>query len=107
MARYGTEHKEATRQRIVEELCLQSAELRALDEIGRSEEITRQAYTAGVRTILDQVAFRLAPDDRGAAHGRAVNVFSLIVGTLQLSRARGRRTDPDGTTHVHHHKEIR
>ena len=67
------------------------------------------------------------------AHGLAVNVFSLIVGTLQLSRAmadpdlstevlekglecaltlidedhRGRFTELDATTDVHHHKEIR
>jgi len=104
-----------------------------LDEIGRSDELTRQAYTAGTRTIIDEIACRFAPDDPGTAHGLAVNVFSLIVGTLQLSRAmadpdlstevleeglecaltlidedhQGQLTDPDGTTDVHHHKEIR
>jgi TetR/AcrR family transcriptional repressor of nem operon len=104
-----------------------------LDEIGRSDELIRQAYTTGARTIIDEIALRLAPDDPGAAHGLAVNVLSLIVGTLQLSRAvadphlsievldrglecaltlvdedhRGRLTDPDRTTEAHHHKEIR
>ena len=93
-----------------------------LDEIGRSDDLTRQAYTAGTRTIIDEIACRLAPDDPDTAHGLAVNVFSLIVGTLQLSRA---ISDPDlanevlarglecalslinqGTTVVPHYKEI-
>ena len=68
-----------------------------LDEIGRSDELIRQAYTAGARTIIDEIASRLAPDDPGTAHGRAVNVFSLMVGTLQLSRA---MADPDLSTEV-------
>jgi NAD(P)-dependent dehydrogenase (short-subunit alcohol dehydrogenase family)/AcrR family transcriptional regulator len=58
-----------------------------LDEIGRSDDLTRQAYTAGARTIIDEIASHLAPDDPGTAHGLAINVLSLIVGTLQLSRA--------------------
>jgi TetR/AcrR family transcriptional repressor of nem operon len=93
-----------------------------LDEIGRSDDLTRQAYTAGTRAILDEIACRLSSADPGTAHGLAVNVFSLIVGTLQLSRA---MTDPNlssevlekglecalslinqGTTAVPHYQEI-
>ena len=68
-----------------------------LDEIGRSDELIRQAYTAGARSVIDAIASRLAPDDPGTAHGRAVNVFSLMVGTVQLSRA---VTDPHLSTDV-------
>jgi TetR/AcrR family transcriptional repressor of nem operon len=58
-----------------------------LDEIGRSDVLTRRAYTTGARTILDQIAARLAPDDPAVAHGRALSLFTIIIGTLQLSRA--------------------
>ena len=68
-----------------------------LDEIGRSDELIRRAYTAGARTVIDEIALRLAPGDPDMAHGLAVNVFSLIVGTLQLSRA---VADPDLSTEV-------
>jgi TetR/AcrR family transcriptional repressor of nem operon len=104
-----------------------------LDEIGRSDQLTRQAYTAGARTVIDEIASRFAPDDPGTAHGLAVNVFTLILGTLQLSRAvadpdlsidvlekglecalaiidedyQRRPTHRHRTTDVHHHQEIR
>ena len=167
MARYGTEHKEATRRRIVEaagrrlkrdgidgsgiatlmadagltngafyahfaskddlvasvveeELRLQAAALRVLapglagveqlvraylspghrdhpdagcpsaallDEIGRSADAAKDAYTAGAKTFIEQIATRLAPGDPESAHGRALILFTMIIGTLQLSRA--------------------
>ena len=58
-----------------------------LDEIGRSDVLTRRAYTTGARTILDQIAARLAPEDPAVAQGRALSLFTMIIGTLQLSRA--------------------
>ena len=61
-----------------------------LDEIGRSDELIRQAYTAGARSVIDEIAPRLAPDDPGTAHGRAVNVFSLMVGTAPAVPRRDR-----------------
>jgi TetR/AcrR family transcriptional repressor of nem operon len=58
-----------------------------LDEIGRSYVVTKKAYTTGVRTIVDQIAARLAQEDPAAAKGRALSLFTMIIGTLQLSRA--------------------
>ena len=63
-----------------------------LDEIGRSAEVTKDAYTAGTKTLIDQIATRLSPDDPESAHGRALILFTMIIGTLQLARA---VTDPD------------
>jgi TetR/AcrR family transcriptional regulator, transcriptional repressor for nem operon len=63
-----------------------------LDEIGRSTQATKDAYTTGARSVVDEIAIRLSPDDPTAAHGRALIVFTMIVGTLQLSRA---VVDPD------------
>jgi TetR/AcrR family transcriptional repressor of nem operon len=58
-----------------------------LDEIGRCERRTKKAYTVGARAILDQIASRLAPEDPGAAEGRALALFTMVVGTMQLARA--------------------
>ncbi|MEU6352688.1 TetR family transcriptional regulator [Streptomyces sp. NPDC047072] len=58
-----------------------------LDEIGRCEGTTRQAYTEGAQAILDEIAARLAPDDPQSARGKAIGLFAMMVGTLQLSRA--------------------
>ena len=62
-----------------------------LDEIGRSAEVTKEAYTAGTKTLVDEIATRLSPSNPESAHGRALILFTMIVGTLQLSRA---VTDP-------------
>lgn len=62
-----------------------------LDEIGRSAEVTKDAYTEGTKTLVDEIATRLSPDDPESAHGRALILFTMIVGTLQLARA---VTDP-------------
>jgi len=58
-----------------------------LEEIGRSAEVTKDAYTAGAKTLVDDIAARLCPADPESAHGRALILFTLIIGTLQLSRA--------------------
>ena len=58
-----------------------------LDEIGRSSEATRRAYTDGVLVVIDDIAARLAPEDPPAARAKILSVFALMVGTLQLSRA--------------------
>lgn len=63
-----------------------------LDEIVRCEGQTREAYTHGVSEIVNAVAARLDPADRSAAQGRAIGLFTLLVGSLQLARA---VTDPD------------
>jgi TetR/AcrR family transcriptional repressor of nem operon len=63
-----------------------------LDEIGRSAEVTKDAYTAGTKNLVDEIAARLSPEDPESAHGRALILFTMIIGTLQLARA---VTDPD------------
>jgi TetR/AcrR family transcriptional repressor of nem operon len=58
-----------------------------LEEIGRSTEATRQAYTRGILAVIDGINARSAPDDPQAARVKTLSVFAMMVGTLQLSRA--------------------
>lgn len=58
-----------------------------LDEIVRSTESTKRAYTDGLLGVIDDIAQRLAPLAPGAARVKALSVFSLMVGTLEVSRA--------------------
>lgn len=58
-----------------------------LDEIGRCATVTKRAYTDGTRPIVDGIAAHLAPDDPQSAHGKALGLLAMMVGTLQLSRA--------------------
>jgi AcrR family transcriptional regulator len=58
-----------------------------LDEIGRSPEATKRAYTDGLLGVIDDVAARLASDDPSWARMKTLSVFALMVGTLQVSRA--------------------
>src|SRR5919206_1132762 len=58
-----------------------------LDEIGRSPDATKRAYTDGLLAVIDDIAARLAPDDPQSARVKTLSVFALMVGTLQLSRA--------------------
>ncbi|MFL5994021.1 MAG: TetR/AcrR family transcriptional regulator [Streptomyces sp.] len=58
-----------------------------LDEIGRSAESTRQAYTDGVLILIDGIADRMAPEAPASARVKALSLLGLMAGTLQLSRA--------------------
>ncbi|GAA4029429.1 TetR/AcrR family transcriptional regulator [Streptomyces plumbiresistens] len=58
-----------------------------LDEVGRCGDETKQAYTDGARNILDEIAARLTPEDPRSAQAKAIGLFTMLVGTLQLSRA--------------------
>ncbi len=58
-----------------------------LDEIARSSDAVKRAYTDGQLAIIDDVAARLAPADSRSARLQALGVFALMVGTLQVSRA--------------------
>jgi len=58
-----------------------------LDEIGRCASGVKEAYTDGARVILDEIAGRLAPADPRSAYGKALALYTMAVGTLQLSRA--------------------
>ncbi len=58
-----------------------------LDEIGRSTDATKRAYTDGMLDIADHLARLLAPKDPQSARTQALGLFALLVGTMQLSRA--------------------
>jgi AcrR family transcriptional regulator len=58
-----------------------------LDEIGRATDATKRAYTDGMLVVIDDIAARLVPEDPHSARVKALSVFALMVGTLQLSRA--------------------
>ena len=58
-----------------------------LDEIGRSADSVRGAYTDGMVAMIDDLAARLAPTDLKAARRRVFGAFASMVGTLQLARA--------------------
>jgi len=58
-----------------------------LDEIARSSDAVKRAYTDGQMALIEDVAARLAPDDPQSARVKALGVFALMVGTLQVSRA--------------------
>ncbi|HEX2648002.1 MAG TPA: TetR family transcriptional regulator [Candidatus Dormibacteraeota bacterium] len=62
-----------------------------LDEISRSTDATKRAYTDGLMAIIDDVAARLASDDPNRARMKTLSVFALMVGTLQVSRALANR----------------
>ena len=58
-----------------------------LDEIGRCDATTRDAYTDGARSMIEAISRHL---DEGAAQQtdeRAIGIFTLLVGSLQLARA--------------------
>lgn len=58
-----------------------------LDEIPRRDDATRTAYTAGVEAIITAIAARLSPGDPSAATDRAVGIYAVLVGSLQIARA--------------------
>ncbi|WP_327312415.1 TetR/AcrR family transcriptional regulator [Streptomyces sp. NBC_01235] len=58
-----------------------------LDEIGRRTDVTKQAYTEGATAIVEGIAARLAPADPQPARGKTIGLFTMLVGTMQLSRA--------------------
>jgi TetR/AcrR family transcriptional repressor of nem operon len=62
-----------------------------LDEIGRCDATTRQAYTDGARAMVAAISRHLDDGDRGDADDRALALLTLLVGALQLARA---VTDP-------------
>ena len=57
-----------------------------LDEIARSPAGTKHAYTDGAQAILDEIAARLAPEDPQSARAKALGLYTIAVGTLQMSR---------------------
>ncbi|MCX2729909.1 TetR family transcriptional regulator [Saccharopolyspora sp. NFXS83] len=58
-----------------------------LDEIDRCSAATKQAYTGGLLSLVDNIAARVAPQDPDSARLSVLGVVGLMIGTLQLSRA--------------------
>jgi TetR/AcrR family transcriptional regulator, transcriptional repressor for nem operon len=58
-----------------------------LDEIGRCSPATRSSYSAGAEAIVEAISTHLSPTRPQAARDRAIGLFALLVGTLQLARA--------------------
>lgn len=58
-----------------------------LDEIGRCGREAKEAYTEGAQAILDEISTRLAPEDPPSAHGTALSLYTMLVGSMQLARA--------------------
>jgi TetR/AcrR family transcriptional repressor of nem operon len=58
-----------------------------LDEIARSSDAVKRAYTDGQVAIIDDAAAHVAPDDPQSVRVQTLGVFALMVGTLQVSRA--------------------
>ena len=57
-----------------------------LDEIARCPAGTKHAYTDGAQAILEEIAARLAPEDPQSARAKALGLYTIAVGTLQVSR---------------------
>ncbi len=58
-----------------------------LDEIARSSDAVKRAYTDGQVAIIDDAAARSMPDNPESVLAQTLGVFALMVGTLQVSRA--------------------
>ncbi|MFE3998642.1 TetR/AcrR family transcriptional regulator [Nocardioides sp. YIM B13467] len=58
-----------------------------LDEIGRCGESTRDAYTEGARSMIEAISRHLDEGDAQQTDERAIGIFTLLVGSLQLARA--------------------
>jgi TetR/AcrR family transcriptional regulator, transcriptional repressor for nem operon len=58
-----------------------------LDEIGRCDATTRGAYTDGARSMIEAISRHLDEGDVQQTDERAIGIFTLLVGSLQLARA--------------------
>jgi TetR/AcrR family transcriptional regulator, transcriptional repressor for nem operon len=58
-----------------------------LDEVGRCDQVIRDAYTDGAREIITAIARHLDAGDDRNAHELAIVLFTLLVGALQTARA--------------------
>jgi AcrR family transcriptional regulator len=58
-----------------------------LPEIARAPRETRQAYQDGLAVIIDTLARHFPNDTRDEARRKAIAIFALLVGTMQIARA--------------------
>jgi TetR/AcrR family transcriptional repressor of nem operon len=58
-------------------------------------DATKHAYTEGATANVESINARPAPADAQSARGKAIGLFTTVVGTLHLSRALADRTFAD------------
>jgi len=58
-----------------------------LDEVARTSVAGRSAYTAGATRIIDHLAEHLSARHQETSRAKAIALFGMLVGTLQLARA--------------------
>lgn len=58
-----------------------------LDEIGRCDATTRDAYTEGARSMIEAISRHVEEGGGQQTDERAIGMFTLLVGALQLARA--------------------
>lgn len=58
-----------------------------LDDIGRCGNGIREAYTAGARDLISEIARHLDSGNADEAQDRAISLFALLVGAMQAARA--------------------
>jgi AcrR family transcriptional regulator len=58
-----------------------------LDEIARSSDATRAAYTAGLVAMVDDIVSVLAPENPASAQRRTWSTVVLLIGAMQMARA--------------------
>ena len=58
-----------------------------LEDIGRSSNAVRHAYSEGMLAMIDDVAGLLGESDPSRGRSVALSVFASMVGTLQVARA--------------------
>ncbi|WP_223148697.1 TetR/AcrR family transcriptional regulator [Aeromicrobium ginsengisoli] len=63
-----------------------------LDEIGRCNESTRKTYSEALMGFIDEMAIALSPGSATVERSKALSIYAVLVGTMQLSRA---LTDPE------------
>jgi TetR/AcrR family transcriptional regulator, transcriptional repressor for nem operon len=68
----------------IEEGCPSAA---LLPEIGRQSKLTRKAYENGVLGFISALAAYLPDPGSASSKRRAMAIFSLLIGTLQIARA--------------------
>jgi hypothetical protein len=68
-----------------------------LPEIGRQPNSTRKAYEVGLGNYIETLASCLPTSPSSSSRERAMAIFSLMVGTLQIARA---VSDPSAATQI-------
>lgn len=58
-----------------------------LPEIARQPVVTRRTYQAGLSAIIETLSQHFSGDSKELARRKAMSIFALLVGTLQIARA--------------------